>query len=164
MNLPLKRYDDLDDYNSPPLAPQATTVPFKSMSWVMYLHSPGHDSYSPNVVEIDRNKRNLNRILERCLTDNSPFSTHKFTAKTILYAQTLIKSLPENATLPKLASDGEGGLVMIWKGNSVLLVTVDEEYIHIVPNAGTRHATFLAPMALDGDSLPRELSEAIRAI
>jgi hypothetical protein len=78
---------------------------------------------------------------------------------TLSNAIAFVSKLPGSANLPKFAPDGEGGLVLSWKGDaSTCLVVIGERYLHIVLNAGTDEAIYLDDVPYVGGPPPAILS------
>jgi hypothetical protein len=77
-------------------------------------------------------------------------------------AITFIDALPRGAPLPKVAPDGDGGLLLAWTLGSGgrTLVTIDGWTIHCVSRAGTEMATYWDDLAFDG-TIPAEIQQAI---
>jgi hypothetical protein len=74
----------------------------------------------------------------------------------------LLKALPRQAQLPKVAPDGERGVVMVWdKGNTKFLLTVDEQGLHCIENAGTPDAVYHDDLYYDGAALPPQVALAL---
>ena len=77
-------------------------------------------------------------------------------------AITFIDALPRIAPLPKVAPDGDGGLLLAWtlESGARTLVTIDGWTIHCVSRAGTEMAKYSDDLAFDG-VIPAEIQEAI---
>lgn len=74
----------------------------------------------------------------------------------------LLNSLPRHAALPKVSPDGESGVVMAWDHNDRhVLLTVDEQGLHCVENAGTPEATYYDSLYYDGSDLPEQVTQAL---
>lgn len=74
----------------------------------------------------------------------------------------LIDALPRTAPLPKVAPDGDGGLLLAWTlaSGARTLVTIDGWTIHCVSHAGTEMAEYSDDLAFHG-TIPTEVQEAI---
>lgn len=84
----------------------------------------------------------------------------KISRATETTAQRFLEALPPGRALPKIAPDGERGLMMVWESRSGhLLVTIDENRLHAVLDAATPHAKYFSDLAFDGANV----SEAILA-
>jgi hypothetical protein len=78
-------------------------------------------------------------------------------------AQAFIRSLPEDAPLPKLAPDGDGGVLFVWEElPNPLLVVVDNWRLHMVKAANTPDAEYLQELPFDGEKIPEVVIEAIK--
>lgn len=85
----------------------------------------------------------------------------KITSMTASTASAFFAALPANKRLPKIAPDGEGGLMAIWeKSPGPLLLTVDDSRLHAVIAATTKDAEYLDDTSFDLVAIPtRILSE-----
>ncbi len=84
----------------------------------------------------------------------------RVSAKAAAAACGFIKLLPYDAVMPRVAPDGEDGLVAVWdRPNGALLVVVDDTHLHIVANAMTPNARYYdqVPFQPDGMRLPAEV-------
>lgn len=77
-------------------------------------------------------------------------------------AISFIDALQRTAPLPKVAPDGDGGLLLAWtlESGARTLVTIDGWAIHCVSRAGTKMAEYIDALAFDG-TIPAEIREAI---
>jgi hypothetical protein len=77
-------------------------------------------------------------------------------------AKTFLDALPRTTPLPKVAPDGDGGLLLAWtlESGTRTLVTIDGWTIHCVSRAGTEMAEYSDDLAFDG-TIPVEVQEAI---
>lgn len=73
----------------------------------------------------------------------------------------LLYALGMKKRLPKIAPDGEGGLDLLWDGDSPVLIVVDGWKLHVVFNAATPQATYLDGVPFNGLSIPDFISKAI---
>lgn len=83
---------------------------------------------------------------------------------TELTAQQFLNALPSSKALPKIAPDGEEGLMMVWeRGGDPLLVTVEDLRLHAVIGATTQHAEYWPNIQFDRPEIPQTLLDAIPA-
>lgn len=77
-------------------------------------------------------------------------------------AKALFALLLPGRQLPKIAPDGEGGLIAVWESpeDSVVLV-VDNWRLHLVARATTPRATYFDDVPFDGERLPDVVIEWI---
>lgn len=78
------------------------------------------------------------------------------------FAEKFLYLLPMGKRLPKIAPDGEGGLIMAWEGQGEpILATVDGPRLHAVIAAGTQDAKYFDDLPFDGPDIPDEILNAI---
>ncbi|MCM3563716.1 hypothetical protein [Hydrogenophaga intermedia] len=79
-------------------------------------------------------------------------------------AQGFINALPRGRTLPKLAPDGEGGVVLAWEvpNRGRTLITIADWEAYAVSDAGTKQAQYFDDMPIDG-IIPDSLLSVIPA-
>jgi hypothetical protein len=75
-------------------------------------------------------------------------------------AHRFLSGLPARKAFPKISPDGEGGLMMVWEGASVLVITIDDLKVHMVTNATTPNAHYLNDIVL-GDLIDPSILDAI---
>lgn len=76
-----------------------------------------------------------------------------------------LSALPRKTMLPRVAPDGEQGVVMIWdKNDRQLLLTLDEQSMHCVQNAGTLHAIYHDDLHYDGVNMPQQVVDALASL
>jgi hypothetical protein len=69
--------------------------------------------------------------------------------------------LPESFPLPKIAPDGDGGVMFVWNGLSKSTIMVIEGWVfHLVKNAGACDAEYFDNIPLQ-EIPPRELIAAL---
>ncbi len=123
---------------------------------------PGQVATPDAVCAVEERKRLLDLIAR--------FQRHGFSqvagregrvsAKAAAAACDFIKLLPYDAVMPRIAPDGEGGLVAVWdRPNGALLVVIDDTHLHIVANAMTPNARYYDQLPFQPDSmrLPAEV-------
>jgi hypothetical protein len=119
-------------------------------------------------AEVIENEQNRKRLIDAlnlfCLYG---FSMHSENNAIISEASkdrsvALLNALPRRSPLPKVAPDGDRGVVMVWDRNGgQLLLTVDEQHLHCVVNAGTSGAIYYDDLDYDGVTLPQQVTQAI---
>jgi hypothetical protein len=99
-------------------------------------------------------------------------SVHRFAAESVdayrVSAETaeasvgFIKALGGTMQLPKIAPDGEGGLMAVWDdGDAPIALVVDNWNMHLVTGATTPRAQYFDSLPFDGTRLPEELVVSI---
>ena len=82
----------------------------------------------------------------------------RITRRTLVSLQGFLEALPRAKRLPTVSPDGEGGLTLAWPvpGQGRTLVTVADDRLYTVGNAGRLQATYLPDVDFTG-TLPDEL-------
>ncbi|WP_158934062.1 hypothetical protein [Burkholderia sp. S171] len=77
-------------------------------------------------------------------------------------AKALFSILLPSRQTPKIAPDGEGGLIAVWdvKTPHAVLV-IDNWKLHLVTAAATQEAQYFDELSFDGESVPDAISEFI---
>lgn len=77
-------------------------------------------------------------------------------------ARALFEILLPSRETPKIAPDGEGGLIAVWDdpASSVVLV-IDNWKLHLVVNAATPDARYFDDVPFDGEHLPDVIIQSI---
>jgi hypothetical protein len=84
---------------------------------------------------------------------NAPSVVDGDTAKA---AVRLLAQIPSPWKLPRLAPNGDGGLIMIWEQEvSQAIVVVAEWNLHLVVNPGTEVAVYVDDEPFDGETIPK---------
>ncbi len=151
--------DNSTDIRSPEsLAPQGWRAPATSLT-VM----PG-EAATPQALQHDAVRQALIALLGRLAESGLSWTsdrTSTITSATRLTAESFLRSLPASKSLPKVAADAEGGLMMVWEGGGdPLLVTVDDLHLHAVIAAATPRAQYLDDIPYWGQ-IPQSLLDAI---
>ncbi|NMV41824.1 hypothetical protein [Ralstonia insidiosa] len=77
-------------------------------------------------------------------------------------ARSLFSSVLPAGRLPKIAPDGEGGLIALWDSTtSPIVLVIDNWRLHLVKNAATPQAEYFDDLPFDGESVPQVVSESI---
>lgn len=126
--------------------------------------TPG-EAATPDVIENEQARQRL--IAALALFRSHGYSQGENERGTISEASqqlsvALLNALPRHAALPKIAPDGDSGVVMVWEVNDTqLLLTVDEQGLHCVQNAGTPAAVYHDDLYYDGSALPEQLAHVL---
>jgi hypothetical protein len=111
-------------------------------------------------------KRAMIELIWKMFRHGAPLhvdSSGKITPDSALAASLFIAHLTDEVPLPKIAADGEGGLMMMWEHRSdPLLVTIDNWRVHIVVSATTPRAQYHDDIPFDGSALPAEFLASMR--
>jgi hypothetical protein len=89
----------------------------------------------------------------------------KINPRTAVAAEMILRALPASKALPRIAPDGEGGLMMVWEGRGEpFLLTIDNFRLHGVIAAATPQAEYIDDMPFDERQIiPRPILDAIPA-
>jgi hypothetical protein len=79
-------------------------------------------------------------------------------------AKALLKLLPDGSPMPKVAVDGEGGLMLLWKLNAPLIAVLTGGKLHLVVRAGQPDVRYVENIEFAGLELPEALVSAISEI
>jgi hypothetical protein len=115
---------------------------------------------SPAVVERERMRNMLITSIHRFAAETA--EAYRITPETAEAAVALIKAFRNSMQLPKIAPDGEGGLMAVWEGEyPPIALVVDNWKMHIVTGAATAHAEYFDDLPFDGVHLPKELLDFV---
>lgn len=87
----------------------------------------------------------------------------RISADTLLAAKLMFDKMRGLVPPPKIAPDGEGGLVLAWQAPTTTLVVVSGWVLGVVTKAGTPEATYTDDVRYDGDSIPDMVLDAASA-
>jgi hypothetical protein len=77
-------------------------------------------------------------------------------------AKALFELLLPAHQVPKIAPDGEGGLIAVWETpEHPTVIVIDNWRLHLVINAATPNARYFDNVPFDGEHLPNEILESI---
>lgn len=76
-------------------------------------------------------------------------------------AVSFIKGLPRKCELPKVSSDGEGDLLLVWEAETNLLVTVEGNLLHVVTNPGELNSNHIDSVLFQNGVIPSEVAEVL---
>lgn len=86
----------------------------------------------------------------------------KISKETAQSARSLFSSVLPAGRLPKIAPDGEGGLIALWDSTThPVVLVIDNWRLHLVKNAATPEAEYFDDLPFDGESVPQVVSESI---
>lgn len=126
------------------------------------------ESATVAVLDNQRQRRRLLRLIDMFVTDASSFPAQGYTAVSDGSRHTaalLINSLPRQASLPRIAPDEGGGLVMVWtSGSGKVIVSIEDSRIYCVERAGTDRAEYHDDLQMVADKIPAEVISAISSI
>ncbi|MQA23452.1 hypothetical protein [Rugamonas rivuli] len=115
---------------------------------------------SAAVVEREKTRDMLITSIRRFASETS--DAYRLTSETADASVALIKALRNSMRLPKIAPDGEGGLMAVWEGeHPVIALVVDNWKMHMVTGAATDQAEYFDDLPFDGIRLPKEILEFI---
>jgi hypothetical protein len=143
--------------------PSATTVPFRSAQGD-YSYARSADLFYPLKTEWQAKQQILTGIIAKSLGPNSIFLPKKIDTMTAVFSVFVVRQLPHDRPLPKIAPDVDGGLLMVWEGRRTVLATVEGDRIHIVVDPGTPNASHFDSVKLTGRALPPELLRALESV
>ncbi len=87
----------------------------------------------------------------------------RITPETAEAASQFLRLVPQNSALPKIAPDGENGLVMAWDLlDGLVLLTIDGWVLHAVAAAATPWARYYDDMSFDGHTIPSKIREELQ--
>lgn len=110
------------------------------------------------IINARRKKERLKHVIEKFASAEFGlfFDESMRIGKNVLNsALALVDLLPNEKSLPKVAPDGEGGVLLAWQtthGEHICIV--DAEKIHLVIKAGSEDAEYLDDIPFKGKELP----------
>jgi hypothetical protein len=120
---------------------------------------------SPALFRFERQSEALVHLAGRFLTEgftSSSSGTPTITSDTAKAFRALLSHLPAGSSLPRIAPDGEGGLLLHWDNASQeVLAVLDNWTLHIVEAPTTLHARYHDPIAVEEGAPPKDLLKAI---
>lgn len=85
-------------------------------------------------------------------TERDPITIDKVSAETAI---DFIRQLPPDRAFPKVAPDGEGGIMFVWENSSLKeLITVDRTTLLLIENPGQPSSYHFRPLRFDGERIP----------
>lgn len=85
-------------------------------------------------------------------TERDPIPIDKISAETAIG---FIYQLPPDRAFPKVAPDGEGGIMLVWDSRlQKELITVDRTTLLLVDNPGQPNSHHFRPLRFDGERIP----------
>jgi hypothetical protein len=85
-------------------------------------------------------------------TERDPVRVDTTTAES---AVAFITRLPADRTFPKIAPDGEGGMMFVWNGRErKTLLSIDRTTLLLVSEPGRESSFHFSPLRFDGETIP----------
>ena len=89
----------------------------------------------------------------------APVPIDRVSAETAL---AFIRRIPADRAFPKLAPDGEGGLMFVWDSQErKAMITVDRAFLLLVMDPGQPNSHHFTPLRFDGETIPAIVIEAL---
>jgi hypothetical protein len=124
--------------------------------------SSAASSYDPMV---ERTRQALVGAIEHMVTspitwrEEEPAPIDSLSAETAI---AFIQQLPSDRAFPKLAPDGEGGIMFVWREQSPrALITADKGKLLLIANPGQPDSHHFRPLNFDGETIPALILEKI---
>lgn len=112
-------------------------------------------------LEHARTRKALIELVSQFVTEGLSFddqSECKANELSAEAASAFLWRLPPEFSLPKIAPDDEGDIVMVWEAaDTTVLLTMDSWRLHIVVNPATPKSHHLPEMVFDGEVIPQKL-------
>jgi hypothetical protein len=99
------------------------------------------------VTDIAQLENLIDMFVAHGYSDSMDVAMARVTLATANAAKRFLRSIPPDATLPKIAPDGDGGVCMFWKDGP--LITIDAEAVLAVTDPGTAGAQCYDDVAPD---------------
>jgi hypothetical protein len=91
-------------------------------------------------------------------TEDEPTPIDGVSAETAL---AFIHKLPPDRAFPKIAPDGEGGIMLVWDQVTKALITIDRGILLLVTNPGQPNSHHFRPLRFDGEMIPSIILESL---
>jgi hypothetical protein len=86
----------------------------------------------------------------------------KITPATHQVSEAFLRALPAAKAFPKVAPDGEGGLLLVWEGaGRTFLLTIDDLRLHGIVAPGTPVAEYMDDLPFSSEGIPDAILNAI---
>jgi hypothetical protein len=121
-----------------------------------------------DTIRYEKKREELITLVKQLSSD--PFSWNSnahcvVDGDTAIAATRFLSRIPTPWKLPRLAPNGEGGLIMIWDHDaSQAIVVVTEWKLHLVSNPGTSAAAYIDDEPFDGETIPTEFISVLSKI
>jgi hypothetical protein len=70
-------------------------------------------------------------------------------------ALAFVRQLPRDRAFPKIAPDGEGGIMLVWNSQQCkALITVSQSRLFLIANPGQPDSHHFQPLRFDGERIP----------
>jgi hypothetical protein len=92
-------------------------------------------------------------------TERDPVRIDYISAET---AKDFIYQLPPDRAFPKVAPDGEGGIMLVWDSPQCKeLITIDRNILFLIENPGQPNSYHFNPLRFDGERIPSIILERL---
>jgi hypothetical protein len=131
-------------------------------AWTLGSNSPSitASGYDPST---ERRRAQLMSIIRDWARNPITWSEREPAPVDSLSAETAIaflRRLPPDRAFPKIAPDGEGGLMFVWEGRErKTLLTIDRVMLLLVSEPGRPISHHFGPLRFDGEAIPRIVIE-----
>jgi hypothetical protein len=110
---------------------------------------------------IERTRTELVAAIKYIAKTPITWSEHEAAAVDTLSAETalaFVRQLPRDRAFPKIAPDGEGGIMLVW---NKALITVSQSRLFLVANPGQPDSYHFQPLRFDGERIPAIVLEKL---
>lgn len=102
----------------------------------------------------------INRLFNE--SNASDYEDVRMSKAACVAGKLVIDALPVGSKLPKIAADGDGGLIFAWLSpQRAMLLTLDGTALHFVDHAGTPGAVYFDKLPFSRHTLPDEVADAV---
>lgn len=127
---------------------------------------PGSD-LTQEFLERERSRSILLALIRRLADSGYAWSaerTASISRETAESADCLVRQLPAPFDVPRVAPDGEGGLILLWErdGNATRLLTVDGWTLHLVCAPGSAQARYFDAVPFSSQEVPAQIVAELR--
>jgi hypothetical protein len=92
-------------------------------------------------------------------SEREPAPIDRLSAETAL---AFIRCMPADRAFPKLAPDGEGGIMFVWDSQErKAMITVDRAFLLLVIHPGESDSYHFRPLRFDGETIPPIIVEEL---
>jgi hypothetical protein len=119
-------------------------------------------AYDPDVV---RTRAKLIGVIKHLAamsvtwTERDPIRIDEISAETAI---SFISQLPSDRAFPKVAPDGEGGIMLVWDSQQQKeLITIDRTTLLLIENPGQLDSHHFRPLRFDGERIPPIILERL---
>lgn len=126
---------------------------------------PGY-AVDANTLAKERERQGLLRLIDRFQREGFSWVGRdtKIDEAASRAAKALLNMLPIDVALPRVAPDGEGGVLLYWDANAGnLLIVADGSKLHIVERPGMPEAHYKDDVPFDGEVIPPDVISSLPA-